>query len=64
MIQRVISQDPNLLRHLESLNLTPGIAIEIIDHSQFDNNLTIKVGKKNHVLGLSITTKIFVEIEK
>ncbi|MCL4270133.1 MAG: metal-dependent transcriptional regulator [Anaerolineales bacterium] len=62
-IQRVISQDPNLLRHLNSLGLTPGVQIEITDYSSFDNNLTVKVGRKSNVLGLNITTKIFVEIE-
>lgn len=63
IIQRVISQDPNLLRHLDSLGLTPGVQIEITEYSSFDNNLTIKVGRKSNVLGLNITTKIFVEIE-
>ena len=62
-IQRVISQDPDLLRHLDSLGLTPGVQIEITDYSSFDNNLTVKVGRKSNVLGLNITTKIFVEIE-
>ncbi len=63
-IQRVISQDPNLLRHLDSLGLTPGIQIEVTEYSSFDNNLTVKIGKKVNVLGLNITTKIFVEISK
>ncbi|MCQ3937725.1 MAG: metal-dependent transcriptional regulator [Chloroflexi bacterium] len=62
-IQRVIAQDPNLLRHLESLGLTPGIQIEIMEYSPFDNNLTVKVGQKSNVLGLNITTKIFVEVK-
>lgn len=62
-IQRVNAQDPNLLRHLDSLGLTPGIQIEITEYSSFDNNLTVKVGKKSNVLGLNITTKIFVVIE-
>lgn len=63
IIQRVIAQDPNLLRHLNGLGLTPGIQLEITEYSSFDNNLTIKVGKKFHVLGLNLTTKIFVEIK-
>jgi DtxR family Mn-dependent transcriptional regulator len=63
-IQRVIAQDPNLLRHLESLGLTPGIQIEVMEYSTFDNNLTVKIGRKTTVLGLNITTKIFVEVEK
>lgn len=61
-IQRVVSQDPNLLRHLNSLGLTPGIQIEVTDCSSFDNNLTVKVGKRSNVLGLNITTRIFVEL--
>ena len=59
-IQRVNSQDPNLLRHLDELGLIPNIQLEVIAHSTFDNNLTIKSGRKTHVLGLNITTKIFV----
>lgn len=61
-IRRVDARDPDLLRHLESLGLTPGTRIDIIEYSAFDNNLTIKVGKKTNVLGLNITAKIFVEI--
>lgn len=64
VIQRVAAADPNLLRHLDSLGLTPGIQIEVTKYSEFDNNLTVKVGKKVNVLGLNITTKIFVEIQK
>lgn len=63
-IQRVVSQDPNLLRHLDDLGLTPGIQIQVTEYSSFDNNLTVKIGKKTVVLGMNITTKIFVEIEK
>ncbi|MFN8435523.1 MAG: metal-dependent transcriptional regulator [Anaerolineales bacterium] len=63
-ILRVVSQDPKLLRHLESLELIPGTQVEVTEYSTFDNNLTIKVGKKVNVLGLNITTKIFVEVTK
>jgi DtxR family transcriptional regulator, Mn-dependent transcriptional regulator len=61
-ILRVVATDPNLLRHLDSLGLTPGIQIEVTEYSAFDNNLTVKVGRKITVLGLNITTKIFVEV--
>jgi DtxR family transcriptional regulator, Mn-dependent transcriptional regulator len=63
-IQRVVAADPNLLRHLDSLGLTPGIQIEVTEYSAFDNNLTVKVGRKINVLGLNITTKIFVVTTK
>jgi len=63
-ILRVDAQDPALLRHLDNLGLTPGVQIKVIEYSAFDNNLAIKVGKKIKVLGLNITTNIFVEILK
>jgi len=62
-IKRVIASDTDLLRYLEGLDLVPGTKVEIIDYSPFDHNLTIKVGRKSFVLGLSITSKIFVEGE-
>ena|SRR5689334_9113731 len=60
-IQRVKAADTKLLRYLEELGLIPGARIEIKEYSPFDHNLTIKVGRKPIVLGLNITSKIFVE---
>jgi DtxR family Mn-dependent transcriptional regulator len=60
-IQRVKASDPNLLRYLEELSLIPGAQLEVKEYSPFDHNLTIKVGKKSIVLGLNITSQIFVE---
>ena len=50
-----------LLRHLEELGLIPGAQIEIKAYSPYDHNLTIKVGRKTTVLGLNVTSKIFIE---
>jgi DtxR family Mn-dependent transcriptional regulator len=60
-IKRVTASDTDLLRYLEGLGLTPGVKIEVREYSAFDHNLTIRVGRKSVVLGLSITSKIFVE---
>jgi DtxR family transcriptional regulator, Mn-dependent transcriptional regulator len=60
-IQRVEASDPKLLRHLEQLGLIPGVKIEVQEYSPFDHNLTIKLKRKPLVLGLSITSKIFVK---
>jgi len=48
------------LRHLEEMGLTPQTAIEVTAYSPFDHNLTVKTGRKLHVLGIAITSKIFV----
>src|SRR5512134_2392455 len=60
-IQRIKAPDRELLRYLEGLGLVPGAQIEVKDYSPFDHNLTVKVGRRSFVLGLSITSKIFVE---
>ena len=61
-IVRVDGKDPAFLRHLDSLGLIPGAAIEVTDHSPFDHNITIKMGNKPNVLGLPITSKVYVEV--
>jgi len=60
-IKRVKASDKNLLRYLEGLGLVPGARIEIKDYSPFDHNLTIEVAHNSFVLGLNITSQIFVE---
>ena len=57
----VKAADTELLRHLESLGVIPDAEIEVKEHSPFDHNLTVKVGRKTIVLGLNITSKIFIE---
>ena len=62
-VQCVKAADTDLLRHLETLGLVPGAKIEVKEYSSFDHNLTIKVDKKNCVLGLNVTNKIYIEEE-
>jgi DtxR family Mn-dependent transcriptional regulator len=60
-IQSVKAADTDLLRYLNGLGLVPGARIEVKDYSPFDHNLTIKIGRKSFVLGINITSKIYVE---
>lgn len=60
-VQCVKAADTEMLRHLESLGLIPGAQIEVKEYSPFDHNLTVKIGRKTTVLGLNITSKIFIE---
>jgi Fe2+ transport system protein FeoA len=51
------------LRHLDELGLVPGAQLEIASYSSFDNNLTVMInGHPSTVIGLAITSKIFVEV--
>jgi len=63
-IQRVGANDPTFLRHLQSLGLEPGAQVTVTATSPFDNNVTLRVGnsKKNIVVGLAITSKVFVQV--
>ena len=61
IVQCVKAPNTELLRHLDGLGLVPGTEIEVKDYSPFDHNLTVKVGKKTSILGLNITSKIFIE---
>jgi DtxR family transcriptional regulator, Mn-dependent transcriptional regulator len=60
-VQCVKAADTELLRHLDDLGLIPGAEIEVKEYSPFDHNLTVKVGRKSFVLGLNITSKVFIE---
>lgn len=63
IIRRVRDTDPDLLRYLSERGITPEAQVSIIEYSEFDDNIHLKV--KNHkeivVLGPRITTEIFVE---
>ena len=63
-IKRVRDTEPELLRHLSSIGITPGVKIEIGNYSEFDGNLSIKNLENNetNVLGPRITEQIFVEL--
>jgi DtxR family Mn-dependent transcriptional regulator len=62
VILRVNQKDSAFLRYLEELSLVPGAQLEVTAFSPFDNNLTVSVhGQPPTVLGLAITSKIFVE---
>ena len=60
-IKCVKNADALLLRHLEDLGLVPDAWIAILGYSSFDHNLTVKAGSKINVLGLNVTSKIFVD---
>ena len=65
VILRVRADDPELLRHLESLSLVPGAEVESVAYSPFDQNISLRVGKSGTaiVIGTAISSRIFVEIK-
>jgi DtxR family transcriptional regulator, Mn-dependent transcriptional regulator len=61
IIKSVKAADTKLLRYLHKQGLLPGIRVEVQDYSPFDHNLTIKARQNTMVLGLPITSKIYVK---
>ena len=64
IIQRVRDANPELLRYLSELGLTPEVRLTVLDYSPFDNNLRLLVeGQETPiVLGDKITSQVFVDI--
>ena len=65
IIKQVPDNDPDLLRYLGQMGVTPDVRFEVLEFSPFDKNLKIRVADHTEpvVLGPSITREIFVEIE-
>jgi DtxR family Mn-dependent transcriptional regulator len=64
IIIRVNASNPAFLRHLDEIGLVLGTELEVSAHSPFDGNLTIKLDKRELVIGLPITKNIFVKVSE
>ncbi len=64
LIQSIKSPDTNLLRYLQDLGLLPGVRVEVQNYSSFDENLTIRARHKTIVLGLAVTSKIYIKKDR
>jgi len=59
-IVRVEDEDPELLRYLASLRFVPGATVSLVKKEPFEGPLTIRVGSRTHVIGLSLAGRVFV----
>lgn len=64
IIQRVRDTNPEMLRYLSELGLTPGARITVLEVSPFDENLRLQIGEKEEtiVLGPKVTSQVYVDI--
>ena len=64
IVQRVRDADPDLLRYLRELGLTPEARLTILGFSPFDGNLRMQIGGREEplVLGPSVTSQVYVEV--
>jgi DtxR family Mn-dependent transcriptional regulator len=63
VIHRVQDRDPELLKYLSEIGMTPGAHLVVLEYSPFDQNLRLQVeGQAEQViLGPQVTRQIFVE---
>ncbi len=60
IIAEVSDHDPALLRYLGQLGLYPGVRVDVVAKSAYDNLLTLQVGERSCVLGGEVTQYIQV----
>ena len=62
VIQRINDDDPELLRYLSSIGLTPHCEVTVLEASPFDGNLHLSIhGQASSVvLGMRVTRQIYV----
>lgn len=65
-VRQVNDRNPDLLRYLEKLHLTPQTRIEVVEKLPFDNNLSLRIGKQEEpvYLGPNVTQEIMVLPDK
>jgi DtxR family Mn-dependent transcriptional regulator len=61
VLRRVRDADPDALRYLAELGLTPGADIAVVERAPFNGPLTVRVGTRTHMLGREICGTILVE---
>lgn len=59
-ISRVRTHDPERLRYLASLNITPETPFEIVGRAPFNGPMRLKIGRDEVVLGVELTKSLWV----
>jgi DtxR family Mn-dependent transcriptional regulator len=59
-VQRVSDRDPERLRYLAELGITPGTDVEVIARAPYDGPITIRVRGTNHAIGPAFARQILV----
>jgi DtxR family Mn-dependent transcriptional regulator len=58
---RVSDSDPEMLRFLTDRGITPGARLEVVERQPFDGPLSVRVGRRVHVLGAVLARAIRVQ---
>lgn len=62
-VGKVDARDPERLRYIASVGLTPGAAVTVLDRQPFQGPLTVSTGGRQHVLGNALAQLLFCTVE-
>jgi len=60
VVRHVDDKNPDILTYLESLGLMPRCALEVVDRAPFSGPITLRIAKKEHVIGHEVARHVFV----
>ena len=60
-VVRVSDEDPEMLRYLGELEITPGAELLIVSKAPFDGPITLRIGVTLHSIGPALAAQVLVE---
>ena len=60
-VVRVSDADPEMLRYLGDLEITPGAELLIVSKAPFDGPITLRIGVALHSIGPALASQVLVE---
>lgn len=60
-VQRVSDHSPDLLRHLASMGIRPGIGVRVLEHVPYGGGLRIRIGRDERLIGTEAAEAVSVE---
>lgn len=60
-VVKVTEEEPDLLAHFKRLGLIPGALVEVLEKSELEDLMRIRVGKESRVLSNALTSAIHVK---
>lgn len=59
-VVRVRDEDPEMLRYLAELQITPGVELLIVSKAPFDGPITLRIGMTLHSIGPALAAQVMV----
>jgi DtxR family Mn-dependent transcriptional regulator len=63
MIDRVSDRDPEQLRYLAEIGITPGRAVQVLSRAPFDGPIELRIGRTTRSIGPALARQILVTSE-